>query len=159
VKPDASWQICGSEAHDDVIGVAHDDDLASGMAGSGANFIKCMYLSGERLCRFKRPRSKFPERWLLLLYSYGDSGFCSDDADRGLQNLSLEGQWVSVTCFKLPSGESLHLFVIDEKAFDRRPIPTDFRKIGRWHVKFQEESGKVILWASRASMDEFKRYL
>jgi hypothetical protein len=30
VKPDASWQICGSEAHDDVIGVAHDDDLASG---------------------------------------------------------------------------------------------------------------------------------
>ena len=30
MKPDASWQICGSEAHDDVIGVAHDDDLASG---------------------------------------------------------------------------------------------------------------------------------
>jgi aryl-alcohol dehydrogenase-like predicted oxidoreductase len=32
--------------------------------GSGANFIKCMYLSGEKLCRFKRPgpRSKFPER-------------------------------------------------------------------------------------------------
>ena len=70
-----------------------------------------------------------------------------------------KGQLVSVTCFKLPSGESLHLFVIDEKAFDRRPIPTDFREIGRWHVKFQEESGKVILWASRASMDEFKRYL
>ena len=36
--------------------------------GSGANFIKCMYLSGERLCRFKRPgpRPKFPERWLLV---------------------------------------------------------------------------------------------
>ena len=36
--------------------------------GSGANFIKCMYLSGERFCRFKRPgpRSKFPERWLLV---------------------------------------------------------------------------------------------
>jgi hypothetical protein len=36
--------------------------------GSGANFIKCMYLSGEKLCRFKRPgpRSKFPERWLLV---------------------------------------------------------------------------------------------
>jgi hypothetical protein len=36
--------------------------------GSGANFIKCMYLSGERLCRFKRPgpRSKFPERWFLV---------------------------------------------------------------------------------------------
>jgi hypothetical protein len=38
------------------------------LAGSGANFMKCMYLSGERLCRFKRPgpRSKFPERWLLV---------------------------------------------------------------------------------------------
>ena len=36
--------------------------------GSGANFIKCVYLSGEKLCRFKRPgpRSKFPERWLLV---------------------------------------------------------------------------------------------
>ena len=70
-----------------------------------------------------------------------------------------KGQWVSLTCFKLPSGKSLLLFVIDEKAFDRRPIPTDFREIGRWHVKFQEESGKVILWASRASMDEVKSYL
>jgi hypothetical protein len=70
-----------------------------------------------------------------------------------------KGQWVSVTCFSLPSGESLHLFVIDEKAFDHRPIPTDFREMGRWHVKFQEESGKVILWASRATMDELKRYL
>ena len=43
------------------------DELRSYL-GSGANFIKCMYLSGERLCRFKRPgpRSKFPERWLLF---------------------------------------------------------------------------------------------
>jgi hypothetical protein len=39
-----------------------------GYTGSGANFIKCMYLSGEKLCRFKRPgpRPKFPERWLLV---------------------------------------------------------------------------------------------
>ena len=67
-----------------------------------------------------------------------------------------KGQWVSLTCFKLPSGKSLLLFVIDEKAFDRQPIPTDFREIGRWHVKFQKESGKLILWASRASTDEVK---
>jgi hypothetical protein len=70
-----------------------------------------------------------------------------------------KGQWVSLTCFKLPSGKSLLLFVIGEKAFDRRPIPTDFKEMGGWHVKFDEESGQVILWASRASMDEFKSYL
>jgi hypothetical protein len=42
--------------------------LARRSEGSGANFTKCVYLSGERLCRFKRPgpRSKFPERWLLV---------------------------------------------------------------------------------------------
>ena len=42
--------------------------LTASRDGSGANFIKCMYLSGERLCRFKRPgpRPKFPERWLIV---------------------------------------------------------------------------------------------
>ena len=70
-----------------------------------------------------------------------------------------KGQWVSLTCFKLPSGESLQLLVIGAEAFERRPIPTDFREIAGWHLKFQEENGKVILWASRASMDEVKSYL
>ena len=69
------------------------------------------------------------------------------------------GQWVSLTCFKLPSGQLLYLFVVDENAFGSRPIPTDFMEIAQWHVKFQKESGKVILWASRASTDEVKRYL
>jgi hypothetical protein len=70
-----------------------------------------------------------------------------------------KGQWVSLTYFKLPSGQLLYLFVVDENAFGSQPIPTDFREIGRWHVKFQKESGKVILWASRASTDEVKTYL
>jgi hypothetical protein len=70
-----------------------------------------------------------------------------------------KGQWVSLTCFKLPSGESLHLFVIDERAFEREPIPADFREIGQWHLKFQEENGKLILWVSQAPMDEVKSYL
>jgi hypothetical protein len=63
-------------------------------------------------------------------------------ATAGCKIFRWRGQWVSLTCFKLPSGESLLLFVIGEKAFDRRPIPTDFKEMGRWHVKFQEESGK-----------------
>jgi hypothetical protein len=52
---------------DKAIVIAGDDDHRI-ENGSGANFIKCMYLSGEKLYRFKRPglRSKFPERWLLV---------------------------------------------------------------------------------------------
>jgi hypothetical protein len=36
--------------------------------GSGANFIKCMFLSGECFADFMRLGlpSKFPERWLLF---------------------------------------------------------------------------------------------
>jgi hypothetical protein len=77
----------------------------------------------------------------------------------GCKTFRWNGRWVSLTCFKLPNGESLHLFVIDEKAFGSRSIPTDFREIGRWHVKFQEENGIVMMWASRASMNEIKTYL
>jgi hypothetical protein len=40
-----------------------------------------------------------------------------------------------------------------------RPIPTEFLEIGQWHVKFQEENGIVMMWASRASMNEIQKYL
>jgi hypothetical protein len=53
-----------------------------------------------------------------------------------------KGQWVSLTCFKLPSGKSLLLFVIDEKAFDRRPIPTDFRESAGGMSNFRKKTAK-----------------
>ncbi len=77
----------------------------------------------------------------------------------GCKTFRWNGQWVSLTCFELPNGESLHLFVIDKKAFGSQSIPTDFREVGQWHVEFQEENGVVMMWASRASMNEIKAYL
>ena len=77
----------------------------------------------------------------------------------GCKTFRWSGRWVSLTCFKLPSGQLLHLFVVDESAFGSRPIPTEFLEIGQWHVKFQEENGVVMMWASRASMNEIKKYL
>jgi len=71
----------------------------------------------------------------------------------GCKTFRWNGQWVSLTCFKLPNGELLHLFVIDKKAFASQSIPTDFREVGRWHIEFQQENGAVMMWASRAPMN------
>ena len=69
------------------------------------------------------------------------------------------GQPVSLTCFNLPGGQLLHLFVIDRKAFKGELIPTGFRKIGDWNVKFSESSGIVMMWVSHAQVEEIKQFL
>jgi DNA-binding phage protein len=47
---------------------AEQDETLVRDLGFWCKFVKYMYLSGERPCRFKRPgpRSKFSERWLLV---------------------------------------------------------------------------------------------
>ena len=77
----------------------------------------------------------------------------------GCKTFAWNVQQVSLTCFKLPSGERLYLFVTDQKAFDDRPISTDFREIGQWHIAFQKANGVVMMWVSRASINEIKKYV
>jgi hypothetical protein len=77
----------------------------------------------------------------------------------GCKTLVWEGRPVSLTCFNLPGGQLLHLFVIDRKAFKGQLIPTGFRKIGDWNVKSSESSGIVMMWVSHAQVEEIKQFL
>ena len=69
------------------------------------------------------------------------------------------GEPVSLTCFNLPGGQLLHLFVIDRRAFKGQLVPTAFRRIGDWNVKFSEASGMVMMWVSHAQVEEIKQFL
>ena len=77
----------------------------------------------------------------------------------GCKTFVWDRQPVSLTCFNLPGGQLLHLFVIDRKAFKGQLIPTGFRKIGDWNVKFSESSGMVMMWVSHAQVEETKQLL
>ena len=77
----------------------------------------------------------------------------------GCKTFVWEGQPGSLTCFDLPGGQLLHLFVIDKNAFKRQPIPTGFRKIGDWTVKFSESNGMVMMWVSRAPVEKIKQFV
>ncbi|SRR6266481_3228304 len=77
----------------------------------------------------------------------------------GCKTFVWEGQPGSLTCFKLPGGQLLHLFVIHKNAFKGQPIPTGFRIIGNWTVKFSESNGSVMMWVSRAPVEEIKQFV
>jgi len=76
----------------------------------------------------------------------------------GCKTFVWEGQPVSLTCFNLPGGQLLHLFVIDRKAFKGQLIPTGFRKIGDWNAKFSESGAMVMMWVSHAQVEEIKQF-
>jgi hypothetical protein len=40
-----------------------------------------------------------------------------------------------------------------------QPIPTGFRKIGDWTVKFSESNGMVMMWVSRAPVEKIKQFV
>jgi hypothetical protein len=65
----------------------------------------------------------------------------------------------SLTCFLLPDGQFLHLVVIDKAALDNADIPAGMKAMGDWHVMFQQKSGMLLMWASRAPMDQLKQVL
>ena len=91
---------------------------------------------------------------LMAFYSYALADF-----KPGCKTFVWEGQPASLSCLNLPSGQLLHLFVIDRKAFKGQLIPTGFRKIGDWNVKFSESSGMVMMWVSHAQVEEIKQFL
>jgi hypothetical protein len=65
----------------------------------------------------------------------------------------------SLTCFLLPDGQFLHLVVINKAALDNADIPAGMKAMGDWHVMFQQKSGMLLMWASRAPMDQLKQVL
>jgi hypothetical protein len=77
----------------------------------------------------------------------------------GCKRLQWKGQELSLTCFRLPSGELLHVFVIDDKAFRSLNVGDEFRDMNGWHFKCQRRAGMLLMFVSRASMAEIKQYI
>jgi hypothetical protein len=77
----------------------------------------------------------------------------------GCKTLWWNGHILSLTCFRLPSGELLHVFVISRDAFDSMDIGAGFQEINGWHVKFELLNGMLLMFVSRASMAEIKQYI
>jgi hypothetical protein len=65
----------------------------------------------------------------------------------------------SLTCFLLPDGQFLHLVVINKAAMDKANIPAGMKAMGDWHVMFQQKNEMLLMWASRAPMDQLKQVL
>jgi hypothetical protein len=77
----------------------------------------------------------------------------------GCKTLHWKGQEFSLTCFRLPSGELLHVFVIDDKAFRSINVGDEFRDMDGWHFKCQRRAGMLLMFVSRASMAEIEEYI
>jgi len=77
----------------------------------------------------------------------------------GCKTLRWNGHILSLTCFYLPSGELLHLFVIAQEALGSIDTGTSFEDINGWHVKFELLNGMLLMFVSRASMAEIKQYI
>jgi hypothetical protein len=77
----------------------------------------------------------------------------------GCKTFRWKGQEFSLTCFRLPSGELLHVFVIDEKALRSIDVEREFKDIDGWHVKCDRRGGMLLMFVSRASMAEIRQYI
>lgn len=77
----------------------------------------------------------------------------------GCKTLDWKGHEFSLTCFRLPSGELLHLFVIDDKAFQAINVGDQFKEMNGWHFKCERISGMLAMFVSRAPMAEIRKYL
>jgi hypothetical protein len=77
----------------------------------------------------------------------------------GCKTLHWKGQEFSLTCFRLPSGELLHVFVIDDQAFRSINVGDEFRDMDGWHFKCQRRAGVLLMFVSRASMAEIEEYI
>ena len=65
----------------------------------------------------------------------------------------------SLTCFRLPDGQFLHLVVINQAAMENADIPVGMKSMGEWHMMFQQKNGMLLMWATRAPMEQFKQML
>jgi hypothetical protein len=77
----------------------------------------------------------------------------------GCKTLHWNGQQFSLTCFRLPSGELLHVFVIDEKAFRSINVGDKFKDMDGWHFKCERRAGLLLMFVSKAPMSEIQRFI
>jgi hypothetical protein len=106
---------------------------------------------------FARTQQYLEEMQAPCIYSLPGSLLALPTA--GCKTLRWNGHMLSLTCFRLPSGELLHLFVIAEKALDPIETGTGFREINGWHVKLEQSNGMLLMFVSRARMAEIKQYI
>jgi hypothetical protein len=106
---------------------------------------------------FPRTQEYLEEMQAPCIRSIPDSLLALSTA--GCKTLRWNGHILSLTCFRLPSGELLHLFVIPENALDPIEISEGFRNINGWHVKFEHSNGMIVMFVSRARMAEIKQYI
>jgi hypothetical protein len=96
-----------------------------------------------------------------------NQGPCAPELPLGFRDLKTAGskvfQWnghpVSLTCFHLPSGEMIHLFVTDGKMFPNLNMPVGIVQINGWYVKVQQIKGMVMMFVSRATMKEIEQFI
>jgi hypothetical protein len=101
----------------------------------------------EYLAKMKAPRAPDLPGALVALPTAGCKAFYWNN------------RALSLTCFRLPSGELLHVFVIDEDSFQSVDVASDFKEMDGWHVKFERRNGMLIMFVSRAPMAEIKEYI
>ncbi|MBV9299252.1 MAG: hypothetical protein JO066_09765 [Verrucomicrobia bacterium] len=77
----------------------------------------------------------------------------------GCKTLHWNGQKFSLTCFRLPSGELLHVFVIDNRVFHSINVEDQFKEMAGWHFKCERIAGMLVMFVSRASVAEIGKYI
>ena len=77
----------------------------------------------------------------------------------GCRAINWNGTMISLTCFRLPGGELLHLFVVDAKSLGQVPLQGGIQEINGWHVQFRRENGMLLMFISKAPMSELTRYI
>jgi hypothetical protein len=87
------------------------------------------------------------------------AGSLLDLPTAGCKTLHWKGQELSLTCFRLPSGQLLHVFVIDERAFRSIHPGDEFKDMDGWHFKCKRIAGRLLMFVSRAPMTEISQYI
>jgi DNA-directed RNA polymerase specialized sigma24 family protein len=100
----------------------------------------------EYLAKMNAPRPPELRAALLALPTAGCKAF------------SWNNQRLSLTCFKLPSGELLHVIVIAENAIPATHFDEHAREQDGWRIKYERHNGLLVIFFSRAPMNEIIQF-
>ena len=67
-------------------------------------------------------------------------------------------QQLSLTCFKLRSGELLLMIVIAENAFPITHFEEHAQEQDGWHIKYERRNGLLLIFFSRLQLPEIAQY-
>jgi hypothetical protein len=77
----------------------------------------------------------------------------------GCRAIRWNGRMMSLTCFSLPGGELLHMFVVDARSVGKISPRRGIQEMNGWHVKFQRENGMLLMLLSKAPVSELAKYI